>query len=193
MAQKPPCRWLLILIDNCCFSQPPYSHLKSTLIPPQNPFDVCYNESFSGMHFGPGVSTSIVLVGGYNVLFVSEWDDEWDTAGLKALMIVQRNGAFVVWKLLDGVSTVWSKSSSRLFVCWPSVLYNALEVYGKLSVLSFRWSDKAVGFLGIYVASGRFVLLDHTVRQAYYYTNITEKQYAASFWAERHEIQPNHQ
>jgi hypothetical protein len=145
------------------------------------------------MHFGPGVSTSIVLVGGYNVLFVSEWDNEWDTAALKALMIVQRNGAFVVWKLLDGVSTVLLTSSSRLFVCWPSVLYNALEVYSRLSVLSFRWSDKAVGFLGIYVARGHFVLLDHTVRQAYYYTNITEKQYAASFWAERHEIQPNHQ
>jgi hypothetical protein len=40
------------------------------------------------MHFGPGVSTSIAVVGGYHMLFVSEWDDVWNTAALEALMIV---------------------------------------------------------------------------------------------------------
>jgi hypothetical protein len=40
------------------------------------------------MHFGPGVGNIIGLGGCDYMLFVSEWDDEWETASVKALMIV---------------------------------------------------------------------------------------------------------
>ena len=80
-----------------------------------------------------------------------KWDDEWDTAALEVLMIVQ--GIAILsgvkgYKLLDSASAVLSKSSSRLFVCQPSALYNALAVYNysRHSVMSSRWSDK-VGVL----------------------------------------------